>query len=158
MRHRFILIQLGLLLWGVIGIAANPNAPPSNQIQPVANSSLTTEIAFDYDTGIPTKLTFDVKSDRKKIWLGISLYPKEYADPFKEGEHFQVELNSDRSGRTVKLGKKYFGGYFEAAIWGKKVMRGDCTIPDCYWCAKNGFHLDELLFYKTGPLWLAPAE
>lgn len=120
------------------------------KIQSQNNSTLTIEISYDYDSGVPTKLTFDAKSDRKKLWLGVSLYPKTFNDPLKEGEHFQIELNSDRTGKTVRVGPKFVGGSFEAALWGKKVPRADCSIPQCYWCAKNGFHLDDLLYYTSG--------
>ncbi|TAK67643.1 MAG: hypothetical protein EPO24_00275 [Bacteroidetes bacterium] len=108
------------------------------------------EISFDYDSGIPAKLSFDVKSSRKKVWLGVSLYPKTTNDYLREGEHQQIELNGETMDKVVKAGKKFAGGTFEAALWGKKVPSSECTIEDCYWCSKNGFHLDELLAYKAG--------
>ncbi len=115
-------------------------------------ATLNTEISFDYDSGIPTKLSFDVRTARKKVWLGVSYYPASFKDALREGEHQQIELNGETWGKVVKIGKKFSGGTFEAAIWGKKVMKSDCTIEDCYWCSKNGFHLDELLAYKSGAL------
>ncbi len=115
-------------------------------------ASFNTEISFDYDSGVPTKLTFDVKTARKKVWLGVSLYPASFKDALREGDHQQIELNGETLGKMVKVGKKFSGGTFEAAVWGKKVMKSECKIEDCYWCAKNGFHLDELLAYKSGVL------
>ncbi len=120
--------------------------------KPQNGSSISTEISFDYDTAVPKQLSFNVQSDRKKYWLGVSLYPAKFTDALKEGEHFQIEINEQRTSRAVKVGPRFRGGSFEAALWGKKVMKADCTIPSCYWCAKNGFHLDEMLFYKSGSL------
>ena len=120
----------------------------NNQTQ--NGTTLTTEISFDYDSLVPTKLSFEIKSARKKVWLGVSLYPKTVTDALKDGEHQQIELTGETPNRVVKVGKKFVGGSFEAALYGKKVLRTECTIEDCYWCAKNGFHLDELLVYKAG--------
>ncbi|MBI3194760.1 MAG: hypothetical protein HYZ34_09900, partial [Ignavibacteriae bacterium] len=120
----------------------------SNQTQ--NGTTLSTEVSFDYDSAIPTKLTFDVKSSKKKVWLGVSLYPATVKEALKDGDHQQLELNGETSDKVIKVGKKYSGGSFEAALWGKKVYKNECTIEDCYWCTKNGFHLDELLLYKSG--------
>jgi hypothetical protein len=131
-------------------------AKQANQTAKTNDSTvLSTEISFDYDSGVPTKLTFDVKSGTKKLWLGVSLYPRTFADPLKEGEHIQIELNGERANKTVKVGPKFSGGSFEAAIWGKKILKADCAIPECYWCSKNGFHLDDMLLYKSGFLFLS---
>ncbi len=134
----------------LVGWTGKQESKTSNQTQ--NGTTMTTEISFDYDSNVPTKLSFDVKSSKKKVWLGVSLYPASVKDYMKEGEHQQLELNGDASDKVVKAGKKFAGGTFEAALWGKKVYKNECTIEDCYWCGKNGFHLDELLVYKSGTL------
>jgi hypothetical protein len=139
-----ILIFIAIWLSPTLGAGDKPVKSGQN------NTTLIVKVCYDYDSGIPAKLSFDAKSDRKKLWLGVSLYTKGFSDPLKEGEHFQIELNSDRNDKSVNVGQKFLGGSFEAALWGKKVPRADCTIPNCYWCARNGFHLDEMLLYKSG--------
>lgn len=115
-------------------------------------TSVTTEVTYDYDSGTPTRLTFNVISQRKQIWLGVSAYAMKFTDPIAEGLHQQMELNGDRNGKTVTLGERFRSGSFEVAVWGKKVPKSECKIPDCKWCARKGFHLDDLLLYKSGVL------
>ena len=67
-----------------------------------------------------------------------------------EGTHKQIETTGKQFSQTIEVGKNFYKGSFEVALWGKKVDKKDCTIENCYWCKKNGFHLDELLDYKTG--------
>ncbi len=141
-----LFIALCLLL--VVGQLQTQESKSTNQTQ--NGTTLSTEISFDYDSTIPTKLSFDIKSTKKKVWLGVSLYPSTVKDALREGEHQQLELNGETSDKVVKVGKKYSGGSFEAALWGRKVMQNECTIEDCYWCGKSGFHLDGLLAYKAG--------
>lgn len=139
---------IALCLIIVVGQLQTQESKSNNQTQ--NGTTLSVEISFDYESTTPTKLSFDVKSSKKKVWLGISLYPAVVKDALKDGEHQQVELNGETANKVVKVGKKYSGGSFEAAVWGKKVMQNECTIEDCYWCANKGFHLDELLVYKSG--------
>jgi hypothetical protein len=143
-KYKFVLLVLGLLIF--VGSVYLQESKTSNQ----NGTTLSTEVSFDYDSAVPTKLTFDVKSSKKKVYLGVSLYPATVKDALKDGEHQQLELNGETSDKVIKVGKKFVGGSFEAAVWGKKVYKNECTIEDCYWCGKNGFHLDELLVYKSG--------
>jgi len=110
------------------------------------------DVTYDFDTGIPKTITVSGKTDKDKIWLGVSLYPNGATDLMKQGTHKQIELSTDKFSHFIDIGKTFYNGSFEIALWGTKVEQKDCTIENCFWCNKNGFHLDELLDYKTGYL------
>lgn len=109
-------------------------------------------ITFQYDDNIINKIIVS-GAVNKTQWLGVSLYPKEYKDAIKNGYHQTRDIAPDSFYNEFTLDTKEakkFNASYEIALWGKKVLQKDCLIPDCYWCGKNGFHLDELLFYQTG--------
>lgn len=106
-------------------------------------------VTYDFDSGVPVSLTVHGKSETKG-YLGISIYPAVVTDLLTEGKHFQIELKDKKFSEEIKLGEYFYNGSFEIAIWGKKVLKSECQLQDCYWCKTNGFHLDELLGYSSG--------
>ncbi|MCS7258313.1 MAG: hypothetical protein NZ601_02960 [candidate division WOR-3 bacterium] len=112
-------------------------------------------VAFDYEDNKPVRIVLSGILERP-IYVGISLYPSEVKDPLTEGYHLVKEIKPapKDSFRTMialsETGTKNYNNSYEIAFWGKKILAKDCKIKDCYWCKTRGYHLDELLFYKTG--------
>jgi len=115
-------------------------------------SELKVEIVVDADNGLPTRIVITGTSVLPKAWLGISLYPFGVVDPIVNGRHSFVELGQGNFRQEIQVDPDLLGGSFEVAIWGKKVDKLDCTLDYCYWCKKYGFHLEEMLVYKSGLL------
>lgn len=110
------------------------------------------DIVVDADHGWPTKLVVSGNVPQNKAWLGISLYPYAVIDPLKDGDHTIIELPKGEFSKEIKVPRAFLGGSFEFGLWGKKVDKVDCTIDNCFWCKKNGFHLENSLAYKSGLL------
>lgn len=82
-------------------------------------------------------------------WLGISLYPKG-ATQASQGQHMVRQLDQGEFKRTFGLNASLRGGTYEVALWREKIPAAKCTIRACQWCARNGFHMDGMLLYRTG--------
>ncbi|MEO0072640.1 MAG: hypothetical protein ABIK10_04245 [candidate division WOR-3 bacterium] len=112
-------------------------------------------VAFDYENNKPTKIILNGLIDRT-VYLGVSLYSAEVKDPIADGYHLVKEIKpgpKDSFNITISLTEPDLENYrysYELAFWGKKILAKDCKIKDCYWCKTRGYHLDELIFYKTG--------
>ncbi len=115
-------------------------------------AKLHVDIVVDADHGWPTKLVVSGNVPQSKAWLGISLYPYAVIDPINDGDHTIIELPKGEFKREIPVPSGFLGGSFEFGLWGKRVDKIDCTIDNCYWCKKNGFHLDSSLAYKSGLL------
>jgi hypothetical protein len=116
-------------------------------------SLLTLEITYEFDSGIPKTLTISGTPEQTPLWLGVSLYPYNVVDLLEYGTHKQIEIKKAQFKEAMELGKTFYSGSFEVALYGKKVEREDCWEKGgCYWCKKNGFHLEEPLEYKSGYL------
>jgi len=113
---------------------------------------LKAEIAVSADTGLPTRIIITGYNPRATIWLGMSLYPYLVKDPITGGHHSFKELPHGEFHNEIPIDSTFWGGSFELGLWGKKVPKVDCTIDQCYWCKKFGFHVDESLAYKSGLL------
>ncbi len=110
------------------------------------------EIVVNADTGWPEKINITGQVFVSNAWLGISLYPYGVVDPITGGRHSYVTLTKGRFSQEITVDNSLLGGSFEVAVWGKKVDKVDCTRDYDYWCKKFGFHLEELLVYKSGLL------
>jgi len=115
-------------------------------------SELTVEIVVNADTGLPTRIVVTGTCAMPKAWLGISLYPYGIVDPVVNGRHSFVELSQGNFRQEIQVDPGLLGGSFEVAIWGKRIDKLDCTLEYCYWCKRYGFHLEDMLAYKTGLL------
>ncbi|MBM4167033.1 MAG: hypothetical protein FJ218_08990 [Ignavibacteria bacterium] len=114
---------------------------------------LSLDITYEYDTGIPKTLTISGNPEQTPLWLGTSLYPYGVVDVLGQGIHKQIEIKKTPFKETIELGKNVYSGSFEIALYRKKIEREDCAEDSgCYWCKRNGFHLEELLEYKNGYL------
>ncbi|MEW6282208.1 MAG: M23 family metallopeptidase, partial [Candidatus Eremiobacterota bacterium] len=81
-------------------------------------------------------------------FLGISLYP-----PGKtEGKHAVRKVDGGTFSSRQTIGSQFRGGTYEVALWQKRVPRNACTVQNCAWCRRNGFHMDGLLLYRTGQI------
>lgn len=108
------------------------------------------EISFEYKKNIPTKLKIEGRAEQI-FWIGISFYPFGVKDGLTEGLHLYSEVNVGKFSETIEIDKKFYGGSYEIAFWGKKLTSEDCKNDDCkYWIKKRGFYFDQLNFYKTG--------
>ena len=115
-------------------------------------ASLECALLVNTDNGIPIELQISGATE-DDVFLGVSMYPYGVVDLLAEGAHLMNSIGSGDFFEAVKIeDSNLIGGSFEVALWGKKVPKIDCTIDDCYWCDKNGFHVEELLSYKTGYL------
>jgi len=139
MRWRSI-VTLMLVLGSVLPTLAEEKA------------ELKVEIVVNADNGLPTRIVVTGKCDLPKAWLGISLYPFGVVDPIANGRHSFVELSQGNFRQEIQVDPDLLGGSFEFAVWGKKVDKLDCTLEYCYWCKKYGFHLEDMLAYKSGLL------
>ncbi|KPL07447.1 hypothetical protein AMJ86_04490 [bacterium SM23_57] len=115
-------------------------------------SELKVEVIVNADNGWPTRIVVTGYSHQENAWLGMSLYRYAVTDPVSGGRHSFMELKRGTFRHEIQVDDELLGGSFEFAIWGKKVDKLDCTLDYCYWCKKYGFHLDELLVYKSGLL------
>ncbi len=115
-------------------------------------ATLTAEIVVNADTGWPVKIIIRGYSPFEKIWMGLSLYPYATASPETDGKHTTMQLSEGEIYHEISVDSSFLDGSFEAALWGKKVNKVDCTLEYCYWCKVNGYHLDDLQAYKSGLL------
>jgi hypothetical protein len=86
----------------------------------------------------------------KDGYLGYSFYEKGCRDAAREGQHRVVKVGKGAFEKTASIDRKFYGGKYEAALWGKMVPKRSCRIPKCAWCAKNGFHMENSLGYTWG--------
>ncbi len=115
-------------------------------------STMTVEIVLDSDHGWPIKVNIEGYTAQEPVWLGISMYPYGTIDYNTYGNHEQLHLAKGSFSKVINVEQSMLGGSFEAALWGKKVDKIDCVLDYCHWCKTNGFHLDDLLVYKSGLL------
>ena len=114
--------------------------------------SLDVNIVVDADTGWPVKVMVSGYSPHDQIWMGSSRYPFNAEIPETDGIHDIIIIYEGIIEYEVSIKPILLDGSFEIAIWGTKVPKVDCTLEYCHWCKVNGFHLDNLLIYKTGLL------
>jgi len=115
-------------------------------------ADLKIEIIVNADNGWPTRIIVSGTNPQDKAWLGMSLYPYGVVDPVIGGRHSFLELKKGDFRHEIQVDMDLLGGSIEFAIWGKRVEKVSCTKDYCYWCKKYGFHLDNLLVYKSGLL------
>jgi hypothetical protein len=115
-------------------------------------ADLKVEIIVNADNGWPTRIIVSGTNTQDQAWLGMSLYPYGVVDPVTGGRHSFLELKKGDFRHEIQVDMDLLGGSFEFAIWGKKVEKIDCTLDHCYWCKKYGFHLENILIYKSGLL------
>ncbi len=116
------------------------------------DDALIVEVVVDPSHGWPVRLHISGDCPQNTAWVGISMYPYAFIDPILDGDHSVEEVSEGPFEINISLDNRFLGGSFEVALWGTKVDKVDCTIDDCYWCEVNGFHLDDLLVYKSGLL------
>lgn len=116
------------------------------------SSDLKVEVALSADSGWPTRILVSGTVSPDIAWLGQSFYSYGVTDPIKQGKHTITELKKGAFNRELLVDPKALDGSFEVALWGKKVLKEACRNKDCYWCKTNGFHLEDLLVYKSGLL------
>ena len=139
MARKFILLMLVLSI--LCGFASAE--------QPV---TLKAEIIVNADNGWPKKLVISGYNPNKEAWLGVSLYPYGTSDYTTGGRHSFIDLKKGDFKHEIKMDTELLGGSFEVGVWGTKVDKVDCTIDNCYWCKKNGFHHEDSKAYKSGLL------
>jgi hypothetical protein len=110
------------------------------------------EIAVNAETGWPSRLIVTGYNPQSAAWLGMSLYPYDVADPIAGGRHSITEIKKGEIDQIIPIDPALLGGSFEFAIWGKKVLKTECTRENCYWCKTYGYHVEESLIYKSGLL------
>ncbi len=81
--------------------------------------------------------------------LGISVYPKECVDLLKDGKHEVKTVQKGKFSTKATLGEPYAGGWFETALWERKVKALDCKTKQCFACKNSGYHLEGMLAYRS---------
>lgn len=106
--------------------------------------------ATQLDVRVTDSLTIQ-GSAPSAAWLGISLYPKG-ATTASQGRHMVRQLDAGAFKRTFGLNADLRGGTYEVALWRDKIPAAKCTVRACQWCARNGFHMDGMVLYRTGKI------
>lgn len=119
-------------------------------VLPALAQELALEITMDEDSGRPTQVV--VKGDAvEACWLGLSFYPYGTENALKDGEHQLFELSAGHFEHVIKVPERLVGGSVECALWGKRVLKKDCSGP-CEWCLENGYHVENRRIYIYGSL------
>ncbi|MDQ7822856.1 MAG: hypothetical protein RDV48_08695 [Candidatus Eremiobacteraeota bacterium] len=95
-------------------------------------------------------------TEGRTLFLGTSLYPPQYTNRLKEGFHELVPVTGSFT-KYWEVPEKYYGGVFEAALWGEKVPKSKCNVADCFACGKFGYHPEKMQDYASGTLLAAGA-
>ena len=138
--YRKYLIAIMILLFAVPMVTAQDQ------------SELKIEVLINSDHGWPTRIIVSGTCHLEKAWLGMSMYPYGVLDYITGGRHSFIELKKGDFRHEIQVDANLLGGSFEFAIWGKKVDKVDCNKDYCYWCKMNGYHVEDLLSYKSGLL------
>ena len=109
------------------------------------------EVWFQVDgENKPGKLVVTGEITSPKAWIGRSFYIPGYTDALKEGEHKVVEVTRGKFIKTWDVNEKFFNGTYEVALWGNSVDKASCTIDGCTSCKTRGYHVEDMLLYKSG--------
>ena len=87
----------------------------------------------------------------RHAYVGVSMYPVNAQDAVHDGRHL---VRSVRTGpfRETFSTSAFHGGTYEVALWGRKVLKKDCHIEGCQFCARYGYHMDDMLLYRSGKI------
>ncbi|MBZ0266181.1 hypothetical protein K8I28_16105 [bacterium] len=147
MMNRRVLLISSVLVLLFTGVGFSQVMLQSEQL-----FTMNAEIVVNADTGWPTKIILKGKCNQAKAWLGISLYPYNVSDPITGGSHNFVEVKKGTFEQEIVVNQRFLDGSFEVGLWGKKIDKVDSTDEYNYWDKMFGFHVDELLVYKSGLL------
>jgi len=114
--------------------------------------SLTVEIVVGADYGWPTRLLVRGRVNQDKAWLGLSFYPYNVDDPTTGGTHRFIELEQGSFDKEIAIESQFLGGSFEAALWATKIMKVDSEEEYSYWDKIFGYHVEDIIAYKSGLL------
>ena len=117
-----------------------------------SDPQLSSQIVIDGATGWPIKIVITGVVPEGGAWLGISLYPVNTENAETDGTHKVIRLEQGSFHQEFNISGDFMNGSYEAAIWKKQVDKVDCTLDYCYWCKKNGSHLEDLHAYSSGLL------
>lgn len=159
MIRRLPPVALAALLLASLAGAQEKNADTMAQTTAGAQSTmsdtlghLNVEIVVGADYGWPTRLLISGRVEKAKAWLGLSFYPYNVDDPVTGGTHRFIELGKGSFSREVSIESQFLGGSFEAALWASKVMKVDSDEKYSYWDKMFGFHVEDIIAYKSGLL------
>jgi hypothetical protein len=114
--------------------------------------SLNVEIVVGADYGWPTRLIIRGRVNQPKAWLGLSFYPYNVDDAVTGGSHRFIELEEGSFSHEIPIESQFLGGSFESALWATRVDKVDSTEEYSYWDKMFGYHVDDLIAYKSGLL------
>lgn len=140
---------IGFLLLFIIGsVAFGQTAVMKFQQQ----YYLKAEIVVNADSGWPSRVLITGKADQDVAWLGISLYPYGVTDAITGGTHSFVEVKKGEFSQEILIPTEFLGGSFEVGLWRTKVDKVDSNDEYNYWDKMFGFHVEDLVVYKSGLL------
>ncbi|MGE0494566.1 MAG: urea transporter [Vulcanimicrobiota bacterium] len=87
----------------------------------------------------------------RRAYVGVSMYPVNARDAVRDGRHLVRSLKSGSFRETFST-SAYHGGTYEVALWGRKVLKKDCQLEGCQFCPRYGYHMDDMLLYRSGEI------
>lgn len=129
-------------------IAAYSSAPPK------ANNILSVTVQVDSKKGTPAYLIVKGEVKDGVGYICRSYYKKGYDKTkwWSEGNHLIEEVQKGEFLNKYPIAADYINGVYEVSLFKSRQFKNQCRIikGGCYFCNKWGYHLTDLLAYKTG--------